>query len=114
MTPALRLAFSLVLSLLVWLPTVPGALASSEDPARIAVRYLIALVISRLGVGLVFRVINGYTVALPEPEPEPEPSAAATDDLGLTAFGRRREDTEAEELLDEALDDVAETTALAQ
>ncbi len=36
MTPALRLACSLLLSLLLWLPTIPTALATSEDPARIA------------------------------------------------------------------------------
>ena len=33
MTAALRLAFSLVLSLLLWLPTVPSALANAEEPA---------------------------------------------------------------------------------
>jgi hypothetical protein len=111
-TPALRLAFSLVLSLLVWLPTVPGALATSEDPARIAVRYLVALVISRLGVGLVFRIVNGYTV--PAPEAALDPPETDVDDFDPVPFGRRRDDTEAEELLDEALEDVAETTALAQ
>ena len=116
MTAALRLAFSLVLSLLVWLPTVPGALTNSEDPARIALSYLLALIVSRIGVGLVFRIITAYTAEEEAPEPE---AAAEPEDLDPYAtYGRRREDiTEAElsaeDLLDEALSDVAETNALA-
>jgi len=115
-TAALRLAFSLVLSLLLWLPTVPSALANAEDPSRIAIRYLLSLVVARAGVGLVFRLINAYTAdEVVEDEPEAEPEDLAT------PFGRRRNDaadalttlTE-EELLDDALDDVAEATALVQ
>ena len=118
MTPALRLSFSLVLSLLIWLPTVPGALSTSEDPARIALRYLIGLIISRVGVGIVFRIINAYTVDEVDQTPEPEP-AAEPDPDPYADFGRRREDLDAtgmtaEDLLDEALDDVADQQALAQ
>ena len=119
MTPALRLSFSLVLSLLIWLPTVPGALTTSEDPARIALRYLIGLIISRIGVGIVFRIINAYTVDEVEAAPEPEPAAQPADLDPYADFGRRREDLDpegmtAEDLLDEALDDVADQQALAQ
>ena len=119
MTPALRLSFSLVLSLLIWLPTVPGALATSEDPARIALRYLIGLIISRVGVGIVFRIINAYTVEETETTPEPETATEPGDLDPYADFGRRREDfgdigRSAEDLLDEALDDVADQQALAQ
>ena len=109
MTPALRLSFSLVLSLLVWLPTIPSALANAEDPARIAVRYLIALLVSRVGVGIVFRIVNAYHV---EPEPQPEPEAELDEAVQFDAYGRRREDfaeePTAEDLLDEALEDAAD------
>ena len=119
MTPALRLACTLVLSLLVWLPTVPAALAQAEDPARIALRYLIGLIVCRIGVGLVFRVVNGYVVDEVVDEPEPEPVPDPLD--GNTAFGRRHDDlggeydVTAEELLDDALEDVAaDHTAMVQ
>lgn len=106
MTPALRLAFSLVVSLLVWLPTIPSALTHSEDPARIALRYLVALLVSRIGVGIVFRIINAYHV-----EPEPEPEHELEEPVQFDAYGRRRDDyaePTAEDLLDEALEDAAD------
>lgn len=123
MTPALRLSVSLVLSLLLWLPTVPSALAASEDPAMIALRYLVALLISRLGVGLVFRVVSGYAgdVLAEAPQEEattPSPASAAPADV-VEQPGRRREDQssddnedEPEELLDEALEEVRDTAAM--
>ena len=123
MTPALRLSFSLVLSLLLWLPTVPSALAASEDPAMIALRYLVALVISRIGVGMVFRVVSGYAgeVLLATEEKE-SPVAAPTPDSqpdGDRPARRREDDAEADEhpaeaetMLDEALEDVRDTAAL--
>ena len=121
MTPAFRLSISLVASLLLWVPTVPGAIASQEDPAHIALRYLLALVVSRVGVGLFFRVINAYAAAheaaLAAEAAENEPVA---EDDADPAFGRRREDVGADEqvpddqaLLDEALEEVEQTTALA-
>ena len=118
MTAALRLAASLVVSLLMWLPTVPGALEVSEDPARLAGRYLLALLIARVGVGLVFRVVGAYaTPEAPEEEPEEPPAQAAADD-GPSAFGRRRSDlipasaNTDQELFDEALNSVEDTAAL--
>ena len=128
MSPALRLSFSLVASLLLWVPTVPGAIAAHEDPARIALSYLLALVVSLVGVGLVFRIISAYAAvheaaALAEAEAEAAAAAKAAADLADAtahdepAFGRRREDHEPqvneETLLDEALDEVEQTTALA-
>lgn len=119
MTAPLRLAASLVVSLLMWLPTVPAALTNSEDPARLGARYLLALLVARIGVGIVFRIVNAYTPPDTEDEelePEAEAQPPAYDDG--PAFGRRREDAFAapeatdQELLDEALNDVEDTTAL--
>ena len=125
MTPALRFSFSLVLSLLLWLPTVPSALSSNVDPAMIAVRYLVALIVARLGVGLVFRLVGGYAgdVLAEEPDAEDESEqthvfagSAAVEDPAAT--GRRREDQiepedSEEALLDAALDDAADSAVLA-
>lgn len=114
MTPALRLAFSLVLSLLLWLPTVPGALTANEDPARIAIRYLLALIVSRIGVGLVFRIVNGYAAQVEAVEEE-SPDAVEEPSEAEMLFGRRREDAGdpvADELLDEVLEDAHATTSL--
>jgi hypothetical protein len=114
-TPALRLAISLVLSLLLWLPTIPGALAASEDPAWMAGRYLLSLLVARFGVGMVFRVIATFAAASATDEAEAEDEAPEPDDVELL-FGRRRSDADAgiteEEALDEALDDAASQAAL--
>ena len=116
MSPALRLACSLVLSLLLWLPTLPSAMNAGDAPEMIALRYLLALVVSRIGVGLVFRIVNGYAAAAAEADVEQdtdgdEPEQAAP------VYGRRADDwvdpdaerTE-EQLLDDALDEAHEAT----
>ena len=117
MTAPLKLATSLVLSLLMWLPTIPGALTAHEDPARIAGRYLLALLIARIGVGVVFRVIAAYAVpeAVEEPEEEVEEAPVADDS---SPYVRRRDDliepeaASDQELFDEALDEVEDTAAM--
>lgn len=123
MIPALRLSLSLVASLLLWLPTVPAALRANEEPAIIAAYYLAALLVSRLGVGLVFRIVTAYA---PHDEPAAEAEHADGDDPGDdedgeadSPLGRRRDDVEPaaadtseETLLDEALDEVADSNAL--
>lgn len=124
MTAALRLAISLVLSLLMWLPTVPGALTANEDPARLGMRYLLALLVARVGVGIVFRIVSSY--ATPEPDAEEEvkeelPAAAPPegDQYSPDSPGRRRDDVNPvaeatdQERLDNALDEVEETAVLA-
>ena len=117
MTPALRLAISLVLSLLLWLPTIPGALAASQDPAWIAGRYLLALLVARIGVGIVFRVIAGFAAQSTADEAEAQDDVVADDDATELLFGRRRSDLDAplqteEEALDDALDDAASQAAM--
>ena len=116
MTPALRLAISLLLSLLLWLPTIPGALAGSQDPSWLAGRYLLSLLVARIGVGMVFRVIAGFATAVAAGETEAEADALEPEE-SEPLFGRRQADlaepllTE-EEALDDALDDAASQAAL--
>lgn len=120
MTSALRLAISLVLSLVLWLLTLPAALAMDAGPEEIAVRYLVALLIARLGVGLVFRIVNGYAAAnhVVEEVPERE-DTDGPGDLDDAPYGRRRTDytpPEAElsdeQLLDGALEEAHEAATL--
>jgi flagellar biosynthesis/type III secretory pathway M-ring protein FliF/YscJ len=118
-TPALRLAASLVVSLLMWLPTVPAALTAHEDPSRLAGRYLLALLVARIGVGIVFRIVKAYAPPEVDAEDEQDAPPPVVDDERPgepVPFGRRRNDDASpteEALLDEALDDVEDTAALA-
>ena len=121
MTPALRLAMSLVVSLLLWLPSLPSAVAAEMPPEMIGLRYLLALIVSRIGVGLVFRIFNGYAADAEAEADTEEPHSTASPDSAEPVFGRRADDwvdvdAEAhatdEELLDEALDEAMEAAAL--
>ena len=120
MTSALRLAISLVLSLVLWLATLPSALAMDAGPEEIAVRYLVALLISRVGVGLVFRIVNGYAAANHTEGESAAPEAAEdANPVEDAPYGRRRTDytpPEAElsdeQLLDGALEEAHEAATL--
>jgi hypothetical protein len=118
-TPALRLALSLVVSLLLWLPTIPTALAMHDPPETIALRYLLALVVSRVGVGAVFRVVRMYAAAVVHDDEEPASGADQGPSVEVP-FGRRRSDqsdqsesevTE-EQQLDDALEEAHEAAVL--
>ena len=119
MNPGIRLSLSLVASLLMWLPTVPGALAAGMAPEMIAGRYLLALVVARIGVGMLSRIISGYAASA-EAEPEPE---HVRDPHAPTPLSRRREDLTAgltsdsgaltdDERLTEALEDAHDQASL--
>ena len=126
MTSALRLAISLVLSLVLWLCTLPSAMAADAGPEEIALRYLAALLVARVGVGLFFRVVRGYAEEILAAADAEEADAAATkaeEDAAAAAadapYGRRRTDyvpPEAElsdeQLLDGALDDAHQAATL--
>lgn len=112
MTSALRLALSLVVSLLLWVPTLPTALAMHDAPEMIALRYLLALIVARFGVGLVFRVIRGYASQVLAADDAADASATEAD--GDDDFGRRRDDVANEEqMLDDALEEAHEAAVLA-
>lgn len=115
MTPALRLALSLVVSLLLWLPTIPAALAMHDSPETIALRYLLALIVARIGVGVVFRVVRGYAKQVLAAEAESVAESQEDDDDAT--FGRRQEDQAAETVteeqqLDDALEEAHEAAVL--
>ena len=122
MTSALRLAISLVLSLVLWLATLPAALAADAGPEEIAVRYLAALLLARVGVGLVFRLVHGYAAEILAEDAQPAVEEPDDDETAHDAapYGRRRNDyqpPEAElsdqQLLDGALDDARDAATLA-
>lgn len=120
MSSALRLAISLVLSLVLWLFTLPAALTAGAGPEEIALRYLTALLVARLGVGIVFRIVHGYAaevLAAAETDDGEAPADEVADDEA--PYGRRRTDyhpPEAdltdEQLLDEALEDAHDAATL--
>lgn len=122
MSSALRLAISLVLSLLLWLCMLPAALTANAAPEEIALRYLAALLLARVGVGIVFRIVSGYAtqvLAAAETDRSSEPASAEAADEEIAPYGRRRTDhrpPEAdltdEQLLDEALDDAHDAATL--
>ena len=118
MTPALRLALSLLVSLLLWVPTLPTALAMHDAPEMIALRYLLALIVARFGVGLVFRVIRGYARQVLAAHDAAAAAAAAETEAKAVAdaeaeFGRRRDDVASEEqMLDDALEEAHEAAVL--
>lgn len=124
MTSALRLAISLVLSLVLWLFTLPAALAADAGPEEIALRYLVALLVARVGVGIVFRIVHGYAAqvlaeAAEQEQEEADAAAAEAAEDEDAPYGRRRTDwqpPEAElsdqQLLDGALDDAHDAATL--
>ena len=125
MTPALRLALSLIASLLLWVPTVPAALEANEDPATIALHYLMALIVSRVGFGVLFRIINSFAAGLRAAD-EAAANKALDEAIEAAAqsvapVSRRRDDqvedqveTQAseEQMLDDALEEAADQAAL--
>jgi hypothetical protein len=98
----------------MWLFTLPSALEMDEGPEFIALRYLAALVVARLGVGLVFRIVRGYAAPIlaeggADEETDADDEAAATEP---TSFDRRRTDQLSDDMgdrdqqrLDDALDE---------
>ena len=118
MTPALRLALSLVVSLLLWVPTLPTALAVHDAPETIALRYLLSLIVARFGVGLAFRVVRGYATQVLAAHDIAAAAAAAETEAKAAAdaeeeFSRRRDDLPNEEqMLDDALEEAHEAAVL--
>lgn len=82
--PAFTFGVSLVLSLLLWWPTLRGLLAGDIDITDAALRYLAALGLAWLGVYGVATLVAGYGH---EPRPAPRPPA------GDSHPGRRTSDT---------------------
>ena len=70
MNPAARLSVSLLVALLLWLPSLAATLRGELALPTAAGRYLLGFVLARLGIGLLARLVEGYAAA---------PGAAAAD-----------------------------------
>jgi hypothetical protein len=74
MNPAARLSVSLLLGLVLWLPTLSASLRGDLDLSAAATRYLLAFLLARVAVGGVVKLLEGY--ARPSDD-EPADDAAA-------------------------------------
>jgi hypothetical protein len=72
--PSARLSVSLLLALALWLPTLGASLRGDVDLSTAAIRYLLAFLLTRVAVGGVVRLLEGY--ARPS-EDEPTDDVAA-------------------------------------
>lgn len=102
MNPNAAFSASLVVSLVLWYPSMQACLRGDLDLTPAALRYLLALTISRLAMNLLARLITAYRIAqLPESpaadasvtDVPPSPSAAGAPlDSELGMQHRRRSD----------------------
>ncbi len=67
--PAFTFGVSLVVSLLLWLPTMRGALAGEIDITDAGIRYFLALAISWAGVFGIASLVAMYASQTPPPKP---------------------------------------------
>jgi len=79
MNPNTVFSASLVTSLVLWFPSMQACLRGDLDLAPAGLRYLAALVVSRLALGGLARLINAYHAAAADAPPAgapPSPSVA--------------------------------------
>ncbi len=86
MNPNTAFSLSLVVSLVLWLPSMLGSLRGELDMSAAGLRYLAALALSRFAVGGVARLLSAYRSATGSP-PDEVPSEPETP-------RRRKEDRE--------------------
>ncbi|MGO9875072.1 MAG: hypothetical protein ACLPVY_14855 [Acidimicrobiia bacterium] len=84
--PAFTFALSLVLSLLLCLPTFVNMLHGTVDVTEGGIRYLVALAISWCGVHGVATLVAGYANQPRRPSPPPPPAISQPE--------RRRDDSD--------------------
>jgi hypothetical protein len=95
MNPAARLSVALLLGLVLWLPSLSASMTGQIDLPVAAGRYLVALLLARVAVGLLARLIEAYAVqakVVAEPAPtvevdRPDPEASRLDDGVPTGAG---------------------------
>ena len=80
---------SLVTSLVLWWPSMQACLRGDLDLVPAALRYLAALVVSRLALNGIARLVNAYRAAQEPEAPTGEPSAPP---VAEPAKNRRRRD----------------------
>ena len=91
MNPNTVFSASLVASLVLWFPSMQACLRGDLDLVPAALRYLAALIISRLAMNGIARLVNAYR-AIQEP---PGPAAAVADGLPPAEQGPHRRRTDA-------------------
>lgn len=62
MNPAARLAVALVAALVLWLPSFSACMRGDIGLPSAALRYLVAFVVARIGVGLLAWLYETYAV----------------------------------------------------
>jgi hypothetical protein len=84
-----RLSSALVLSLVLWLPSLSACLRGAIELEVAILRYGLAFVLARVGIGILSALMHSY-----RPEEDDEEEAELFDDPG-DVLARRAEDLEA-------------------
>jgi hypothetical protein len=101
MNPNTVFSASLVASLVLWFPSMQACLRGDLDLASAGLRYVAALVVSRLALNFLARLINAYRAAPegaapagadPLPAPPGPPTAGQDTDPASPPQQRRRND----------------------
>jgi len=96
MNPNTVFSASLVTSLVLWFPSMQACLRGDLDLPAAGLRYLAALVVSRLALNGLARLVNAYRAAQGPPVPpasaEPAPAGQAAPGGSEAAPKRRRND----------------------
>ena len=106
MNPNTVFSASLVASLVLWFPSMQACLRGDLDLPAAGLRYLAALVVSRLALNGLARLVNAYRAAQ-EPQPPAGASAPPASGVGSPAKApepplRRRDDRSPDGDLDPA------------
>ena len=62
MNPAARLSISLLVGLVLWLPTLRASMSGDIDLPEAAIRYLVAFTFARIAIGFLARLVTTYAV----------------------------------------------------
>ena len=89
--PAFTFAISLVLSLVLWYPTMQGTLHGEVDITNAGIRYFLALALSWAGVYGICSLVAMYASTPRRPSPSPRGGVSAD------APARRHDDQPAED-----------------
>ena len=99
MNPNTVFSASLVASLVLWFPSMQACLRGDLDLTPAALRYVAALVVSRLAMNFLARLVNAYRAVQPADQPSTEdgpgdggPKSPADFDPGAQPKQRRRSD----------------------
>ena len=110
MNPNTVFSASLVTSLILWFPSMQACLRGDLDLAPAGLRYLAALVVSRLAMNSLARLVTAYRtaqdptppLAADPPTADPPAGSPAPVDAGPPAGRRRRDERPGDNDLDPA------------